>query len=196
MISFSRHFTFRPKLLECLHGYNLDALLADVLAGITVGIVALPLAMAFAIASGVKPEAGIFTAIIAGFIISAVGGSRVQIGGPTGAFIVIVYGIVAQYGLAHLLICTLMAGCILLAMGILRPGVMIKFISFPVIIGFTNGIAVLILLSQIKHFFGLETGPLPAEFFSQIRALGGALHTANWTTLAVASTSLLVLAAW
>src|SRR4051812_3861327 len=112
MISFSRHLGFRPKLLDCLHGYNREALITDVLAGITVGIVALPLAMAFAIASGVKPEAGIFTAIIAGFIISALGGSRVQIGGPTGAFIVIVYGIVARYGLANLLVCTLMAGCI------------------------------------------------------------------------------------
>ncbi len=120
MITFSRHFAFRPKLIECLKSYNRETFVADVLAGITVGIVALPLAMAFAIASGVKPEAGIFTAIIAGFIISALGGSRVQIGGPTGAFIVIVYGIVVQYGLANLLICTVMAGCILLAMGVLR----------------------------------------------------------------------------
>ena len=174
MITFSRHFAFRPKLIDCLRGYNREIFIADLLAGITVGIVALPLAMAFAIASGVKPEAGIFTAIIAGFIISALGGSRVQIGGPTGAFIVIVYGIVVQYGLANLLICTFMAGCILLAMGVLRLGVLIKFIPLPVIIGFTNGIAVLIFLSQIKDFLGLETGPLPAEFFAQIRALGSA----------------------
>ncbi|MDB5810141.1 MAG: C4-dicarboxylic acid transporter DauA [Betaproteobacteria bacterium] len=196
MITLSHHFRFRPKLLECLKGYNRDTFVADGLAGITVGIVALPLAMAFAIASGVRPEAGIFTAIIAGFIISALGGSRVQIGGPTGAYVVIIYGIVAQYGLANLLICTLMAGCILLAMGMLRLGVMIKFIPLPVIIGFTNGIAVLIFLSQIKDFLGLETGPLPAEFFSQLRALSAVLHTVNWTTLAVASASLLLLAAW
>ncbi len=196
MITFSRHFAFRPKLIDCLRGYNREIFIADLLAGITVGIVALPLAMAFAIASGVKPEAGIFTAIIAGFIISALGGSRVQIGGPTGAFIVIVYGIVVQYGLANLLICTFMAGCILLAMGVLHLGVLIKFIPLPVIIGFTNGIAVLIFLSQIKDFLGLATGPLPAEFFAQIRALGSALHTASWQTLAVASASLLLIASW
>src|SRR3954468_7135782 len=153
---------FRPKILEVLQNYTRQDFFRDLAAGLVVGIVALPLAMAFAIASGVTPEAGIFTAIIAGFIISAAGGSRVQIGGPAGAFIVIVYGIVAQYGLANLLICTLMAGCILLAMGVLRLGVMIKFIPLPVIIGFTNGIAVLIFLSQIKDFLGLQTGPLPA----------------------------------
>src|SRR3954468_24921337 len=113
MISFSRHFSFRPRLAECLKGYSRDLFIADALAGITVGIVALPLAMAFAIASGVKPEAGIFTAIIAGFIISALGGSRVQIGGPTGAFVVIVYGIIAQYGLTNLAICTILAGLML-----------------------------------------------------------------------------------
>jgi SulP family sulfate permease len=196
MITYLQRFGFRPKLVECLKGYNRATFGADLMAGITVGIVALPLAMAFAIASGVKPEAGIFTAIIAGFIISALGGSRVQIGGPTGAFIVIVYGIVVQYGLANLLICTFMAGCILLAMGLLRLGVLIKFIPMPVIIGFTNGIAVLIFLSQIKDFLGLETGPLPAEFFAQIRALGHALHTTDWPTLATAVTSLLVLVLW
>ena len=196
MITFSQHFGFRPKLIDCLKGYKRETFIADLLAGVTVGIVALPLAMAFAIASGVKPEAGIFTAIIAGFIISALGGSRVQIGGPTGAFIVIVYGIVVQYGLANLLICTFMAGCILLAMGLLRLGVLIKFIPLPVIIGFTNGIAVLIFLSQIKDFLGLNTGPLPAEFFAQIRALGTALDTINWPTVAAASGSLLLLAVW
>ena len=193
---FSLHFTFRPKLIDCLKGYKRETLIADLLSGIIVGIVALPLAMAFAIASGVKPEAGIFTAIIAGFIISALGGSRVQIGGPTGAFIVIVYGIVAQYGLANLLICTFMAGCMLLAMGLLRLGVLIKFIPLPVIIGFTNGIAVLILLSQIKDFLGLSTGPLPAEFFAQIRTLSAALHTIDWASVTAASVSLLLLAMW
>jgi SulP family sulfate permease len=196
MISFSQHFAFHPKLLDTLKGYRRETLVADVLAGVTVGIVALPLAMAFAIASGVKPEAGIFTAIIAGFIISALGGSRVQIGGPTGAFIVIVYGIVVNYGVANLLICTFMAGCMLLAMGMLRLGVLIKFIPVPVIIGFTNGIAVLIFMSQIKDFLGLQTGPLPAEFFAQIKALGSALHTADWHTTATASASLLLLVLW
>ena len=196
MSSFSRHFAFHPKLIDSLKGYKRTTLIADVLAGITVGIVALPLAMAFAIASGVKPEAGIFTAIIAGFIISALGGSRVQIGGPTGAFIVIVYGIVATHGLANLLICTFMAGCMLLAMGMLRLGVLIKFIPVPVIIGFTNGIAVLIFLSQIKDFLGLQTGPLPAEFFAQIKTLGGALHTTDGYTVATATASLLFLVLW
>lgn len=196
MITFPQHFAFRPKLLDTLKGYTREAFIADLLAGITVGIVALPLAMAFAIASGVKPEAGIFTAIIAGFIISALGGSRVQIGGPTGAFIVIVYGIVVTYGVANLLICTFMAGCMLLALGLLRLGVLIKFIPMPVIIGFTNGIAVLIFLSQIKDFLGLQTGPLPAEFFAQIKALGAALHTTDWHTLATAIASLTLLMLW
>ncbi len=191
-----RSFSFHPRLLDCLKGYNRETLIADVLAGITVGIVALPLAMAFAIASGVKPEAGLFTAIIAGFIVSALGGSRVQIAGPTGAFIVIVYGIVARYGLANLLICTMMAGAILFAFGFMRLGVLIKFIPLPVIIGFTNGIAVLIFLSQIKDFLGLRSGPLPAEFFAQVRALADALPTLSWPTLATSGISLLLLIFW
>src|SRR5688500_17667112 len=123
---------FRPKLLECLRGYTAAQLFADLAAGLTVGIVALPLAMAFAIASGVKPEAGIFTAVIAGFIISAFGGSRVQIGGPTGAFVVIVYGIIAKYGVTNLAICTMMAGILLFAMGLTGLGTAIKFIPYPV----------------------------------------------------------------
>src|SRR5678816_4070946 len=134
---------FRPKLFDCLRGYTRANFFADLIAGLTVGIVALPLAMAFAIASGVKPEAGIFTAVIAGFIISALGGSRVQIGGPTGAFVVIVYGILAKYGAANLAICTIMAGCMLFVMGITKMGAMIKFIPDPVTTGFTSGIAVL-----------------------------------------------------
>src|SRR5690606_2266545 len=148
---------FRPRLLEVIGEYDAARLRADVLAGITVGVLALPLAIAFAIASGMTPESGIYTAIIAGFIISAFGGSRVQIGGPTGAFIVIVYGIVVQYGVANLLICTLMAGVMLLAMGLLRMGTWIRFIPVSVISGFTKGIAVLILLSQVKDFFGMQT---------------------------------------
>jgi len=131
---------FKPKLIDALQGYNRGRLMQDVGAGITVGVVALPLAMAFAIASGLKPEAGLFTAIIAGFLISALGGSRVQIGGPAGAFIVIVYGILERYGLANLLIATAMSGVMLFAMGVLRLGTLIRFIPVAVVIGFTNGI--------------------------------------------------------
>src|SRR5213592_3975498 len=132
-------FAFRPKLVEALQGYRRQDFTADLIAGVTVGIVALPLAMAFAIASGVKPEAGIFTAIIAGFLISALGGSRVQIGGPAGAFIVIIYGILEKYGLANLLISTIFAGMVLFAMGALRLGSLIRYIPVPIVIGFTNG---------------------------------------------------------
>src|SRR6266850_2643670 len=154
-------FSFRPKLAETLKDYSSDTFRSDLVAGITVGIVALPLAMAFAIASGVKPEAGIFTAVVAGFIISACGGSRVAIGGPTGAFVVIVYGILQQYGAANLLICTIMAGVILLIMGSAQLGTMIKYIPYPVTVGFTCGIAVLILSTQIKDFLGLGLGDHP-----------------------------------
>lgn len=185
---------FRPRLIEVIGEYNTARLRTDVLAGITVGVLALPLAIAFAIASGMTPESGIYTAIIAGFIVSALGGSRVQIGGPTGAFIVIVYGIVVQYGVANLLICTLMAGFMLLAMGLLRMGTWIRFIPVSVISGFTKGIAVLILLSQVRDFFGLSTGQLPAEFFAQIAVLWQAMHSVNWAavTLAVACLALIV----
>lgn len=135
---------FRPKLLDCLPGYNSTQFFADLSAGLTVGMVAFSLAMAFAIASGVKPEAGIFTAVIAGFIISALGGSRVQIGGPTGAFIIIVFGILAKYGAVNLMICTMMAGLMLFALGALGLGAAIKFIPYSLTMGFTSGIAVLI----------------------------------------------------
>ena len=140
---------FRPRLIDALAGYDRQRFAADVGAGVTVGIVALPLAMAFAIASGVKPEQGIFTAIIAGFLISALGGSQVQIGGPAGAFIVIVYGIVQRYGVANLLIATVLAGFLLFAMGWLRLGVLVRYIPVAIVLGFTNGIAVLIGLSQL-----------------------------------------------
>jgi SulP family sulfate permease len=156
------HF-FRPRLLDSLAGYNRQTLTQDIGAGITVGIVALPLAMAFAIASGLKPEAGLFTAIIGGLIISLLGGSRVQIGGPAGAFIVIVYGIVERYGLANLIIATAMSGVLLFAMGLMRLGNLIRFIPVAVVIGFTNGIAVLIMLSQIKDFLGLPVSNLPTH---------------------------------
>lgn len=187
---------FRPRLLEVIGEYNAARLRGDVLAGITVGILALPLAIAFAIASGMTPESGIYTAIIAGFIVSALGGSRVQIGGPTGAFIVIVYGIVVQYGVANLLICTLMAGVMLLAMGLLRMGTWIRFIPVSVISGFTKGIAVLILLSQVRDFLGLDTGRLPAEFFAQIFVLWQALDTVNWAAVALALACLTLIVFW
>ena len=155
---------FRPYLLKSLRGYTLHMLGKDISAGATVGIVALPLAMAFAMASGLKPQAGIFTAIIAGFLISALGGSRVQIGGPAGAFIVIVYGIVERYGLPNLIIATAMSGVMLFLMGLFRLGALIRFIPVAVVIGFTNGIAVLVALSQIKDFLGLTVVNMPANF--------------------------------
>ena len=182
---------FRPRLIDALHGYDRSRFTTDITAGITVGVIALPLAIAFAIASGAKPEAGIFTAIIAGFIISALGGSRVQIGGPTGAFIVIVYGIIMQYGYANLLICTMMAGVMLVAMGAARMGNLIKFFPRPLIIGFTNGIAVLIALSQVKEFFGLQIEVMPADFLPKLQAIAHAANTADFMTLALALVSAL-----
>lgn len=187
---------FRPRLLDCFRGYNSALLTKDVLAGITVGVVALPLAMAFAIASGLKPETGIFTAIIAGGLISLLGGSRVQIGGPAGAFIVIVYGIVDRYGIANLLLATAMSGVFLFLMGLLRLGTLIRFIPVAVIIGFTNGIAILIGLSQIKEFFGLQITKMPAEFFQAIQTLYAAADTVNPTALALSISSLAVLILW
>ncbi|MCL2310726.1 MAG: SulP family inorganic anion transporter [Proteobacteria bacterium] len=184
---------FRPALLKHLGGYNRATLQADLIAGITVGIVALPLAMAFAIASGVTPQAGIFTAIIAGFLISMLGGSRVQIGGPTGAYIVIVYGIVSEYGLANLLLCTIASGVLLFIMGAMRLGGLIRFIPICIVIGFTNGIAVLIMLSQIKDFLGL-TVTLPDEFFTKLRVIAQNLDQTNWQ--AVALSAVCVLAIW
>jgi SulP family sulfate permease len=186
---------FRPRLVDALASYQRQQLGRDIGAGLTVGMVALPLAMAFAIASGLKPEAGLFTAIIAGFLISALGGSRVQIGGPAGAFIVIVYGIVERYGLANLIIATAMSGVMLFAMGFFKLGTLIRFIPIAVVIGFTNGIAVLIGLSQVKDFLGLSVSNMPANFFGILSALGNALHTVNWhaATLALACLGLLVL---
>ncbi|MFT3746813.1 MAG: SulP family inorganic anion transporter [Agriterribacter sp.] len=154
----------RPKLLDTFKNYTGGQFRKDAMAGIIVGIVALPLAIAFAIASGVTPEKGLYTAVIAGFIISALGGSRVQIGGPTGAFIVIVFGIVQQYGVNGLIIATLIAGVMLIIMGFAKLGSVIKFIPHPLIVGFTSGIALLIFSSQIKDFFGLQMGAVPAEF--------------------------------
>lgn len=187
---------FRPRLLECLKGYDRHTLAADVGAGITVGVIALPLAMAFAIASGLKPEAGLFAAIIGGFLISALGGSRVQIGGPAGAFIVIVYGIVQQYGLGNLLVSTAMAGVLLFVMGLTRIGSLIRYIPIAVVIGFTNGIAVLIALSQLKDLLGLQIENMPADFFGMTRSIAGAIDTVSLPTLALGSACLALIAAW
>jgi len=187
---------FRPRLLDSLQGYDRQRFVQDVAAGVTVGVVALPLAMAFAIASGLKPEAGLFTAIIAGFLISVLGGTRVQIGGPAGAFIVIVYGIVERYGLANLILATAMSGVLLFLMGLFRLGTLIRFIPVSVVIGFTNGIAVLIMLSQIKDFLGLKINNMPADFFGILHALWHNLHSANLASLLLALASLSLLIGW
>jgi SulP family sulfate permease len=189
-------FFFRPKLLDSLKGYTRQQLGADVAAGITVGVVALPLAMAFAIASGLKPEAGLFTAIIAGFIISALGGSKVQIGGPAGAFIVIVYGILERYGLPNLILATAASGVLLFIMGLLKLGTLIRFIPVAVVIGFTNGIAVLIMLSQAKDFLGLKVNNMPADFLGILRTLNEALPTFQAPAFALACGSLALIVLW
>jgi sulfate permease, SulP family len=179
-----------PKLLLSLRGYETRDFLADLIAGLTVGLVALPLAMAFAIASGVKPQAGIYTAVVAGFLISALGGSRVQIGGPTGAFVVIVAGIIAKFGVSGLLIVTVMAGAILVVMGLTGLGTAVKFIPRPVTIGFTNGIAILIASTQIKDFLGLQIGAVPSEFVARMSVLARNISTMQWQTAALSTASL------
>ena len=191
-----RFHPFRPRLLQTLAGYDRAKFLADLGAGITVGIVALPLAMAFAIASGVKPEAGLFTAIIAGFLISALGGSQVQIGGPAGAFIVIIYGIVERYGLANLLIATSMAGVLLFLMGWLKLGALVRYIPVSIVIGFTNGIAVLIGLSQLKDLLGLPVDKMPADFFAQIAVLWHHLGQTSWAALGLGLACLATVVLW
>jgi sulfate permease, SulP family len=188
--------SFRPYLLRSLAGYDRTHFTRDVSAGLTVGVVALPLAMAFGIASGVKPEQGIFTAIIGGFLISALGGSRVQIGGPAGAFIVIIYAIIEKYGLASLLISTACAGVLLFAMGLARLGNLVRFIPVSIVIGFTNGIAVLIGLSQVKDFLGLDIARMPADFFHQVETIGRSLHTINPYAVAIGAASLALVVLW
>ena len=192
----SLNIPFRPRLFETLKTYSKQDALSDLVAGLTVGIVALPLAMAFAIASGVKPEAGIFTAVIAGFIISGLGGTKVSIGGPTGAFIVILYGIGVKYGFDNLLICTILAGGLLVTMGVTRMGSMIKYIPFPVTMGFTSGIAVLIFSTQIKDFLGLHVEKVPSEFIEKMHVLGAHLGTAHWPTVGLAAGSLAIILFW
>ena len=184
-----------PKLVESLRGYNLKTFLSDLIAGLTVGLVALPLAMAFAISSGVKPEAGLYCAVVAGFLISALGGSKTQIGGPTGAFVVIVFGIVAQHGLNGLLVCTVMAGIMLVVLGLTGLGTAVQFIPRPVVVGFTNGIAVLIASTQIKDFFGLRIESVPGDFVGRMNAVVTHFHTIDLTTtlLAVGALVLVIL---
>ncbi len=188
--------SFRPRLLDAVQGYQRERFLKDLGAGVTVGIVALPLAMAFAIASGLKPEAGIWTAIIAGFLISALGGSAVQIGGPAGAFIVIVYGIVERYGLPNLLISTACAGVLLFLMGLTGLGRLVRHVPISIVVGFTNGIAALILLSQLKDWLGLAIPKMPADVFSQIRTLAAHIDTFNPYAFALGAVCLAGLLAW
>lgn len=187
---------FRPKLIDTLKNYRKDQFYKDVIAGVIVGIVALPLAIAFAIASGVSPEKGIITAIIAGLIISALGGSRVQIGGPTGAFIVIVYGIVQEHGVNGLIVATFMAGILLLVFGLARLGSIIKFIPYPLIVGFTTGIALIIFSSEIKDFFGLKMGAVPADFISKWIAYGLHFTSVNVYAAGMAVVTVLVVLLW
>jgi sulfate permease, SulP family len=187
---------FKPRIVESLKGYNSQRFLKDLGAGITVGVVALPLAMAFAIASGLEPQTGLFTAIVAGFIISALGGSSVQIGGPAGAFIVVVLGIVNQYGVANLIACTLMAGALLFLMGLTGLGSLVRLIPVSIVIGFTNGIAVLIALSQVKDFLGLNIDLTHGSFFEKNRVLLQAIPDLNWSAFILASISLAFLFLW
>lgn len=193
-MSFS--FQFRPRIADALKGYNRGRWVADIGAGATVGIVALPLAMAFAIASGLKPEAGLWTAIIGGFLVSLLGGTNVQIGGPAGAFIVIVYGIVERYGLANLLISTACAGVLLFLLGLFKLGNLVRFVPVSIVIGFTNGIAVLIALSQLKDWLGLDIAKMPGNFFSQVHTLVQHIHTLNPYALGLGVACLAVLFVW
>jgi SulP family sulfate permease len=188
---------FVPKSIVCLReGYTREGVMGDLIAGVVVGVVALPLALAFAIASGVPPERGLYTAVIAGFLISALGGSRVQIGGPTGAFVVIVYGIVSKYGYDGLVLCTIMAGVILIILGLARMGALLKFIPYPVITGFTSGIAVIIFSGQIKDLLGLQMGKVPADFMEKWVAYGEHFAKISLPTVLIAAGTLVVLIVW
>jgi SulP family sulfate permease len=182
-----------PKLAICLReGYSARVLIGDLLAGVTVGLVALPLAMAFAIASGLPPQNGLYCAVIAGFTISALGGSRVQIGGPTGAFVVVVSGIVTAYGIEGLFMCTLMAGVILVLLGVTGLGTAVNYFPRPVVIGFTNGIAILIASTQIRDLFGLQTPALPGEFLGRMHMLGSSAGTASGPATLLAVTTIAI----
>jgi SulP family sulfate permease len=189
-------FEFKPKLFSTLKSYDKSTFMADLMAGIIVGIVALPLAIAFGIASGVSPEKGIITAIVAGFIISVLGGSKVQIGGPTGAFIVIIYGIIQQYGIDGLTVATLMAGVILILLGVFKLGAVIKFIPYPIIVGFTSGIAVTIFTTQIADVFGLTFGDekVPGDFIGKWIMYVQHFDTVNWWNTLVSIVSIIIIA--
>ena len=189
-------FDFKPRLFSALKNYSKETFMADLMAGIIVGIVALPLAIAFGIASGVSPEKGIITAIIAGFIISLLGGSKVQIGGPTGAFIVIIYGIIQQYGDAGLIVATLMAGILLILLGVFKLGAIIKFIPYPIIVGFTSGIAVTIFTTQIADIFGLNFGgeKVPGDFIGKWMIYFRHFDTINWWNTIVSIASIIIIA--
>ena len=182
-----------PKSIQALRTYDLKTFVSDLIAGISVGLVALPLAMAFAIASGLPPQSGIYCAIVTGFLISALGGSRCQIGGPTGAFVVVISGIVAKHGVDGLFMCTMMAGVLLVVMGATGLGSLVKFIPRPVVVGFTNGIAILIASTQIKDFLGLHTGPVPGEFIGRMRVLGASVGTVSLTAVALAASCVVVI---
>ena len=187
---------FHPKSLTCLRGYNKTTFMSDLMAGVIVGIVALPLAIAFAIASGVSPEKGIITAVIAGFIVSALGGSKVQIGGPTGAFIVIVYGVIQQYGISGLTVATIIAGVLLVLLGVFKLGTVIKFIPYPVVVGFTSGIAVTIFTTQMTDIFGLSFGgeTVPGDFIGKWMLYFKHFNTVNWWNFIVSVTSIIIIA--
>jgi SulP family sulfate permease len=183
---------WKPRLVEALATYTTSDFVHDLIAGLTVGLVALPLAMAFGIASGTTPQAGIYTAIVGGFLVSLLGGSRIQIGGPTGAFVVVVAAIIAEHGLSGLHMVTMMAGIILLVLALTGLGTAVKFIPRPIVIGFTNGIAVLIVSTQIKDFLGLQMAVVPSEFIPRLRAYAGAIGTVDVATVSLAATSLAV----
>ncbi|MCF0208616.1 MAG: sodium-independent anion transporter, partial [Bacteroidaceae bacterium] len=185
---------FKPKIVHTLRHYNKQKLMSDIMAGIIVGIVALPLAIAFGIASGVTPEKGIITAIVAGFIISVMGGSKVQIGGPTGAFIIIIYGIIQEHGIMGLTIATLMAGVFLIMFGILKLGTIIKYIPYPIIVGFTSGIAVTIFTTQIKDLFGLQMDSVPSDFIEKWIAYFQSFGTIDLWSAGIGIASIVVIA--
>src|ERR1700719_2927562 len=182
-----------PKSILLLRHYTRAAFAADLIAGVTVGLVALPLAMAFAISSGITPQAGLYCAIVTGFAISAFGGSKTQIGGPTGAFVVVVAGIIAKHGLDGLFVCTMMAGVLLILLGVTGMGTAVKYFPRPVIVGFTNGIAILIASTQIKDFFGLRLDQVPGDFFHRMRVVLGSVGTISWQATAVALASLAIM---
>lgn len=184
-----------PKSVVLLREYSTEKFAHDLIAGVTVGLVALPLAMAFAIASGVPPQAGIYCAIVTGFLISALGGSKTQIGGPTGAFVVVVLGIISRYGIDGLFTCTMLAGVLLVVMGVTGLGAMVKYFPRPVVVGFTNGIAILIASTQIRDFLGLRMEHVPGDFFHRLGAIAQNFNTLNWAATTVGTASLLVMIA-